>query len=133
MKMVASQSFSSKLFPHNHFGNLEYWKGPYSTDLNVDMSGCNSGPSVYTRPGATQAYRSVIEDTSCVDSQNCSMPFQDQKENQLVWQKICKNEVERKSKIVNMKNEDEKNKDDIFGSKRRKTNIFVPQLSKERR
>jgi hypothetical protein len=35
-------------------------------------------------------------------------------------------------RLHNMKNEDE-DEDNFFGLKRRKTNIFVPQLSKERR
>jgi hypothetical protein len=34
---------------------------------------------------------------------------------------------------TSMKNEDEKYEDNFFGSKRRKTNIFIPQLSKEQR
>jgi hypothetical protein len=69
-------------------------------------------------------------------------------ENELVWQKICKNEVERKSKIVNMKNKDEKNEDKFFLDRSEEKRIysylnyirnedkpkhFVPQPSKERR
>ncbi len=44
-----------------------------------------------------------------------------------------KNKVEQMFQIGKVKNKDKKTKTMFLGSKRRKTNIFIPKLSKERR
>ncbi len=67
--------------------------------------GASQAPVVQTRPGATHASGSV--DTVLT----VRIILKLSREDELAQQKICKNEVERKSQIVNMKNGNEKNQD----------------------